>query len=71
MAFTTKEVKSPKLKLVLELEFNNSSLTAEEATNRISFLLNSSYSKQMSEFIVFLLRETKSSTWEMKRLAID
>lgn len=71
MEFKKREVVSPKLILKLEIELTDSLLTAEEAAERIAFIINSSRSDAVSNFIVFLLRETKSSMWEMKELSID
>jgi hypothetical protein len=71
MNFVKKTIVSPKLILTLEIELNNSSLTAQEAADRISYAFNSSRSKELSEFIVFLIRETRSSTWDMQKLEIN
>lgn len=69
--FKKREVKSPKLILKLEIELTNSTLTAEDAARRIQYLIDSSNNKDMSNFIIFLLRETNSSMWEVKHLSID
>jgi hypothetical protein len=69
--FIRKEIKSEKLILHLEVELNHSLLTAQEAVDRLQFSINSYKMKSFSEFVVDLLRETKSSTYEIKRLAID
>lgn len=71
MTFSKKEVISPKLVLKLEIELSDSSYTAEEAADRIAHLINSSRSESFSSFIVFLLRETKSSMWDLKTLEIN
>lgn len=70
-AFVKREVKSPKLLMKFEVEFNNSTLTAQEAVDRISSRIHGPHCREFSEFIVFLLRETKSSTFEIKKLEID
>lgn len=70
MNFTKREVKSLKLKLVLELEFNNSCLTPEEVVDRISYLINSYKMSSFSDFIVSLLKETRSSTYELIKMEI-
>ncbi len=72
MAFnlTPKEVKSPKLTVKFEFELNDSTFTPEEATERIQYLINSYSAPQFSELVVFLLRATRSSTWELKSLEI-
>lgn len=71
MEFIKREIKSPKLTFKLEVELNNSSLTPEEATDRLDYLINRSYNaKAVSEFVLFLIRETKSSTYEIKNLEI-
>ena len=69
--FKTKEVKSEKLILTLQIELNRSSLTEDEAAERISMLLERRETKVFSELIVFLLRETQSSTWELKTCKIE
>lgn len=66
-----REVKTPRMILKLEIELNESTLTDQEAADRLSFLINSYHAKEFSELIVFLLRETKSSTWELKALEIN
>jgi hypothetical protein len=68
--FKPKEVVSERLFFKLELELTHSNLTPEEAAQRIEFLINGSHSKVISELINFLLRETKSSFWELKTLEI-
>lgn len=68
--FGPKQVKSPKLTFKLEIELTDSLLDAQEAADRIQYLINSSNSRDLSNFIVFLLRETKSSMWEAKKVEI-
>jgi hypothetical protein len=67
----TKVIKSNKLILKLEIELNESSYTAQEAAERIAYLINGHYEIDFSNFILFLLRETKSNTWELKNLEIN
>lgn len=71
MIIKPKEVKSKKLILTLEIELTNSCLDEQEAADRISYAINTSSRHEISEFIVFLLRETKSSYWELKKLEIN
>jgi hypothetical protein len=65
-----RQVKSPKLTLKLEIELNDSLLEAQEAADRIQYLIDSSQSKEFSNLIVMLIRETKSSTWELSKFEI-
>lgn len=69
--FESKKPITEEMVLKLELNLFRSSLTPEEAAQRIEYLINSPYSKEFSGFIVFLLRETKSSSWELKSLELN
>ncbi len=71
MMFIKKEIKSPKLILTLEVELNNSSLTPQEAADRLSYLIQHNRNNKVCEFLVELLRETRSSTFEVKKLEIN
>lgn len=66
----SKAVVSKILTLKLEIDLNDSGYTAEDAASRIEYLIHSYNAKEFSELIAFLLRETKSSTWEMKKLEV-
>lgn len=72
MAFklTPREIVSPKLTLKFEIELSESTLTADDAARRIQFLIDTGSAREVSMFIVFLLRETRSSMWELKNLEI-
>jgi hypothetical protein len=70
MGFSKREVVSPKLTLKLEIELNDSTLTPDEAATRLQFIIDSSRSSEFSRLIVMLIRETRSSTWELKKLEI-
>lgn len=65
------EVLPEKLILKLETELNKPGLTAHEATGKIEYLINSYRFKNFSGFVVDLLRETRSSTYELKELSIE
>lgn len=65
-----REVVSPTLILKLEIELNNSALTENEAADRLSSVLHNSYNNEFANFIVMLIRETRSSTWGLKTLEI-
>lgn len=67
-----REIVSPKLIVNLEIELTDSRLKADEATDKLNAIINShsAQRKPFSEFIVFLLRETKSSLGKMKKLVI-
>ena len=71
MAFTKKVVVTPKLTLKLELDLLDSSMTADEATERIQYLINSYNFKEFSNLIVTLMRETRSSMWDLKSLELE
>jgi hypothetical protein len=67
-----KEVKSPKLKVKIEIELSRSSLTAEEAAEKLEQHLRNDYmNRGFNEFIVSLLRETQSSTWELNKIEVE
>ncbi len=68
--FTKREVKSEKLLLKIELELIDSLYTADESASRLQYLIDSYQSKEFSSFIMFLMRETQSNSWEMKKLEI-
>lgn len=69
--FDPKKIVTEKMVLKLEIELFRSSLTPEEAAQRIEYLINDPRNRPFPEFIVFLLRETKSSSWEMKSLELN
>lgn len=68
--FEARKIVSPKLTLSIEIVLSDSTLTPEEAANRIQQLINGYNAREFSNFIVFLLRETSSSMWDMKKLEI-
>lgn len=65
MDFLKREVKTRKLIFRIEFELNDSLLEEQEAVERVQKELNSSHGKAVSELVVFLLRTTRSSTWEL------
>lgn len=69
--FKKREVVTKKMKLTLEIELTDSTLTEEEAVARLEYIFNGHQSKAFSEFIVTLIRETRSSMWELVKLALD
>lgn len=69
--FKKREVVTPRMKVTLEIELTDSTLTPEDAASRLEYLFNSSGSKEFSSFIVALIRETRSSLWELKNLSLD
>jgi hypothetical protein len=72
MAFRLeRKIVSPKLTLKLEIELNDSTMTPEEAAQRLEYLINTSGSKAFSGFIVELIRQTNSTTWELKSCSLD
>lgn len=62
------QVKSSKLIFKMEIELNESLLTDQEAADRLAYASNRAH--DFSAFILFLLRETRSSTYELKKLEI-
>lgn len=71
MAF--KKIEEPVTKsmvLKLEIELINSALTPDEASAKLQYLIDSYHAKEFSELIVFLLRNTRSSMWELKSLEL-
>jgi hypothetical protein len=73
MPFDFKKIKEPVTKsmvLTLEIELINSHYTPDEAAEKLQYLINSSNAKEFSELIVFLLRTTRSSMWELKKLEL-
>jgi hypothetical protein len=68
--FKKREIKSPKISVKFEFELIDSSLTADEAAERIQQLINGYKLPQFSDLVVALLRETRSSMWELKNLEI-
>ncbi len=73
MAFDFKKIKEPITKsmvLTLEIELIDSHYTPDEAAERLQGLLNSSRSTEFSALIVMLLRTTRSSMWELKKLEL-
>lgn len=71
MGFTKREIKTKEMTLTIELNLINSSLTPQEASERLTYLFNLSRCKELSEFIVMLMRETQSSMWETKKMEIN
>lgn len=71
MEFKKRTVVTKKLRLKLEVDFNDSILTVDEVRERIERAINNSYSNVVSNFIVAMLRETSSSTWEFKNFEIN
>lgn len=69
--YAKQEIKTKKMSLHLEIELNESSMTEEEATTRLAFLFNTGNIDALSKLIIFLLRETGSSTWDLKRLELN
>ena len=70
LPFVRREILSPKLTVTVEFELNDSTLSAEDAANAIQRAIDNGYGKYVSEFIVFLMRETRSSTWELKKVKV-
>lgn len=54
----------------LEIELTDSMYTVDEAAQKVQYMIDSSRSKEFSELIVFLLRTTRSSMWELHKLEI-
>lgn len=71
MVFTKKEVKTPKMILKLEIELNHSTKTPDEVAQRVQYAMNSYNCKSFSDFVIFLLRESQSSTYDLKSLTIE
>lgn len=70
MAFTPRPVVSEKLVVKVEIELYKSTLTPQEAADAIQHAINR-YGEGFSSFIVFLLRETRSSMYELKHMEIN
>lgn len=72
MNFQPRVIKTDKLfvRVRIDLEFNHSTLSVEEITDQLQAAVNSYRFKEFSAFVIGLLRITKSSTYEVKRLEI-
>lgn len=52
------------LDVTIKFQLTGAGLAAEELETRFSYLMNSSQSKELSDFVVFLLRIAKANYWE-------
>lgn len=59
-----------KMVLTLQIELFDSHYTPDEAAEKIQYLINSSRADEFSNLIVFLLRTSRSSMWELKNFEI-
>lgn len=66
-----KKIETKKFKIKLEVEFQNSSLTLEELQDYLERYINDSYNKAFSNFIVDMLRITRSSTWDNGQIKVE
>jgi hypothetical protein len=71
MAFTKKEIKTPKFKVKFELEFELSSLPIDDIRDRVQWTMTSPTTHSINGLIVDLLRETRSSSWDIKGLEVE
>ena len=70
MEFKRIMVKTQKCIVKIEIELNNSSLSFQEIADRLEYIIKNSYDRTTSNFIVMLLRESRSSTLALNKFEV-
>jgi hypothetical protein len=71
MQFKTREVVTPKMTLKIEIELENSTISLEEAGEKVERWLQDSRNNPMSSLITGLLRESRARTWDLKTVTLE